>query len=201
MVKNNLNGGVPVLDKPHHLKPTDSAPTGVAVGRYIFLGEQQMPWGIATSDESATVRWYRSTAPNEEGLPSQLSDLTRRIWDNFEPEHADEIKVAWADCWADGVDRSVICKAKRNGLFCRLNFYRVPPETRIVTFSRWSPGEALTEKQMKVCHLACDGLTTDEIAVNLGISKSAVNEHRKKAMETLGARTPEQLGSFFSLQK
>lgn len=79
-----------------------------------------MPWGIAASDESASIKWYRSTAPNEDGTPSTIGDLNERIWDNYEPE---------------------------------------------------------------------------------GISSSAVNEHKKKAMETLGAKTPEQLGSWFSVKQ
>lgn len=45
---------------------------------------------------------------------------------------------------------------------------------------------ALTDRQLQVCKLVCDGLQNKEIAEKLGISKETVEVHRYNAYKALG---------------
>ena len=156
-----------------------------------------MPWGIAASDARARVLWYQSTAPNSEGLPSQLSDIPGNVWDAF--VEMDKVKAAWATAIGKGVQTSVICTASRNNLVCKLNFFPIPDEAVMVSFSRWSPSSVLTEQEVDICLRAVSGLTPTAIAEALEISQAAVSKIKRSAMEKLRCETPEQLGSYFAV--
>lgn len=158
-----------------------------------------MPWGIAGSTADARVLWYSSTAPNQEGLPSQQQDIPEIIWDAFRDEDRADIQSAWAKSISYKRVNFVDCVAKRNNLHCRLNFYPTPPETAMVTFSRWSPDSALTEHELDICLKSVGGATDKQIAQALNITTQAIGKLRKSAMEKLNCTTREQLGSYFSV--
>jgi DNA-binding CsgD family transcriptional regulator len=46
----------------------------------------------------------------------------------------------------------------------------------------------LTERQIDVLRMASEGLTTPEIAAQLGVSPRTVDTHREHALAELGAR-------------
>ena len=46
----------------------------------------------------------------------------------------------------------------------------------------------LSDRQMDVLRLAADGLTTPQIAVELGLSPRTVDTHREHAIAEMGAR-------------
>ena len=156
-----------------------------------------MPWGIAASDVRAQILWYRSTAPNQDGLPSQVHDIQGCVWDAFEEKK--DVQAAWAMAVGTQRDQSVICTATRNHLRCKLNFFPIPKETAVVSFSRWAPNSALNEQEMDVCLKSVAGASNKDIAVSLAVSVQRVNEIKRSAMEKLKCSTPEQLGSYFSV--
>ena len=54
-------------------------------------------------------------------------------------------------------------------------------------------GHPITERQLDVLRLACEGLRHDEIAARLGLSRRTVEHHKYTLMERCQVRTTAQL--------
>lgn len=154
-------------------------------------------WGLAVSDSRARVMFYRSTAPNGDGLPSQLSDIEPVLWDSFVGADREAVKLAWATAVSQRVDQSLTVTAARNGLRCRLSLFPVP-QNEMVSFTRWAPAPNVTSAELDVCLRAVEGQTAKQIAAELGTTIQSVNKHKRSAMERLGCETAEQLGACFA---
>ena len=55
------------------------------------------------------------------------------------------------------------------------------------------PLEDLTEREGQVLHLISDGLTTKEVASQIGLSVKTIDVHRRNILQKLGARNTAQL--------
>lgn len=120
------------------------------------------------------------------------------MWEAVEEEV--ELTAAWARVVATGTSESLTVHAKRNGRRAILTLWRVPAdqEVALVSFGLWDDATSeLTDREDSVCRLAAAGVSTGDIAKQLGINETTVNRARQRAMDKLGVNTREQLGTYF----
>ena len=86
-----------------------------------------MAWGIATSDNSGSFTFFRSTALNEGGLPKTLADVPGKLWQAFTDQ--DLAKQAWVESMSSCADQFLCSVCNNNGLGCRIAMYRIPEES------------------------------------------------------------------------
>ena len=119
-----------------------------------------------------------------------------------------EVKAAFSRCLLDGVTTQITLEGVSGRLF-RAAFVRMQGMAAVIVVAELEEqahvedvtselSSQLTERQLEICKLQCDGVNTKEIGRRLEISESAINSHRNAAMEILKCTTREQLGAMLA---
>jgi DNA-binding CsgD family transcriptional regulator/PAS domain-containing protein len=134
------------------------------------------------------------------GLPEHLNDRARRLLaEYFGPGPDTRLPPELAE-WVTGTDRSdgppwpLVKGGSRGQLIVR----RLPNDHGVALLLTVLPGRAATDdlrrvglsgRQAEVMALVANGLSTKEVAVQLGISPRTVDKHVEQALRALGAST------------
>lgn len=126
----------------------------------------------------------------------------QQVW--FLARNANEVQEAFSRCHLEGVTTEMTIESVTGRPF-RTAFIRSHGAAVVIAISELEDQAQseetaselsiqLTARQLEICKLQCQGVSTKEIGRRLEISESAVNSHRNAAMVVLNCTTREQLG-------
>ena len=158
------------------------------------------PQVISVLSSTGQILRYITMLDHHSHVPNSRD---QQFW--FLSHNVTEVQAAFSRCHLDGVTTvmTLQCVAGRS---YRTAFIRNHGAAVVIAISELvdqAPADdvatklssQLTARQLAICKLQCEGVSTKEIGHRLEITESAVNSHRNAAMETLHCTTREQLGA------